>query len=439
MGNRVAYRGSIFTFKPTATLANLPKKKTEINHQYLYLEDGVLVVENGMISEIADYKDYKEELKDIKQIDYRGKLITPGFIDTHLHATQSQIVAVYGKQLIDWLKYYVFPAETRFQDLGHARQDFNFFLDQLIKNGTTTACLYGPLYYESSDLLFSELDKRNLRCIAGNTMADSHSPDALKLSKEKNYENAKKLLEKWHGKNRLSFCITPRFALTCSEELLEMCGALKQEFPDAYIQTHLSENLSEIEQVKKLFPWATSYLEVYDRYGLVTDQSIFGHCIYLTENEIEKINEKKSIISWCPTSNNFLGSGFFNFEKASKKIDQITLATDWGAGNTLSMFKVLDDAYKVSILNNHSLPSMIRWYLATLGSAKALKIGDKIGHFSKNTEADFIVIDYQKTAILKYRSQQVDDIFELLFLIMSLADDRNIAATYINGSCAYSY
>lgn len=437
-----AYRGRIFYFKSTSTFKTIPYSK-EVDkgfhdHSYCYIEDGVLIVdENGKISEVGQYADLKKQLDNIPVVNYQGKLITPGFIDTHNHATQSAIVAAYGQKLLEWLNDYVFPAESHYKSDDHARTDLNFFIDLLLKNGTTTAVSYGPLFYDASNIFFEELQKRNMRFITGNTMMDDDAPDYLKLPTKENYDIAKKLIHKWHNTHRLSFCITPRFGLSSSEALLDMCSALVKEHPDAYIQTHLDENLNEIKATHKKFPWSKNYLDVYDHFGLVTDRSILGHCIHLTDAELILFRDKKAIIASCPTSNNFLGSGLFNFKRASKYTDRITFATDWAAGNSISMLRVMDDAYKVAMLSEFKLPSMLRWYLCTLGSARALQLDDKIGNFEKGKEADFTVIDPNATPILKYRHNQVDDIFEFLFIIMSLADEHNIAATYLMGKPAY--
>ncbi len=437
MVNKTAYRGSIFTFKETATLHNIPKKKSDSPDQYTYIEDGVMIVENGKITHVDNYSNIKNQINDMKVVDYKGKLITPGFIDTHIHAAQSGIVAAYGEKLLEWLENYVFPFESSYKNIETARKDLNFFLDSLIQNGTTTACAFGPLFYDATDIFFEEINKRKMRFITGNILMDKDSPDYFILSTQENYDNTVKLMEKWHNKGRIHFSLCPRFALSCSEEILEMCGALKKQHPDLYVQTHLDENLSEINAVKETFPWSKNYLDVYEHYGLVSDRSIFGHCIYTTEAELEVFKNSQAIIAWCPTSNNFLGSGLFDFQKASQYTDKITLATDMGGGNTFSMFAVMDDAYKVSMLQSSKLPSMIRWFLATLGSAKALQIDDKIGSLTPGKEADFIVIDPEASPLLKYRNNQVDDIFELLFILMTLADDRQIKAAYIFGDCAY--
>jgi len=440
MNKKSAYRGIIFYFKDSALLANLPVNKDLQkggDHQYVLLEDGVLIVDSGKITHVGNYADLKKELTGVDVVHYKNQIITPGFIDTHQHASQSAIVAAYGEKLLEWLNNYVFPAESTYSNDASARKDLNFFLDQLVKNGTTTAVSYGPLFYSAADIFFEELKRRNMRFITGNILMDINAPDSLRLSTEENYDVSKKLIEKWHNKNRLSYCISPRFALACSEKMLELCGALKKENPDCYIQTHLDENLNEIAAIKELYPWSKNYLGVYDRFGLVTDRSVFGHCIHMTDEEMELMKSSNAIISWCPLSNNFLGSGLFNYGRATKYTDKITLGTDWGAGNCLSMFAVMDDAYKVSMLNSVKLPSMARWYLATLGAAKALHLDDKIGNFTPGKEADFIVIDPDATSYLKYRREKVSDIFELLFIIMTLGSEENIAATYIFGNPVY--
>jgi guanine deaminase len=440
MSEKTAYRGTIFYFKDTANLSNLPANKdnpSDPNCQYVYIEDGVLIVESGKIVEVGNYDHFENKLSNVKQVDYKNKIITPGFIDTHQHASQSAIVAVYGEKLLEWLNTYVFPGESVYSDNKKARADLNFFLDMLIKNGTTTAVSFGPLFYEATDIFFEELKKRKMRFITGNILMDMNAPDELRLTTQENYDNSKKLIAKWNNKDRLSYCLSPRFALACTEKMLELCGALKKEHPDIYIQTHLDENVSEIEQVKKLYPKSKNYLDVYDRFGLVTNRSVFGHCIHTTEDELNLFKESGAIISWCPISNDFLGSGLFDFARTTKYTDKVTLGTDWGAGNTLSMFAVMDDAYKVAMLKSYKLPSMYRWFLSTLGAAKALHIDDKVGNFGPGKEADFIVIDPDASLFLQYRHERTQDIFDLLFVLMTVGNADNIFATYIYGEPAY--
>ena len=430
------YRGTLFYFREDAELTNFCGEKKEDARYVHFIEDGILVVEDGLIKEAGEYRELIKKYAGCPLTDYSGSLITPGFIDTHLHVTQSRIVAAYGEKLLEWLNNYVFPAEAAYTDPEVARKDINFFLTQLLKNGTTTACGYGPLRFEATDILFEELDRRNMRFISGNNMQDRNSPDYLCLSTEENLDVAERIIKKWHGNGgRQHYSLTPRFAYAASEELMEGAGVLKKQYPDIYIQTHIDENLAEIDGIKKLFPWSKNYLDVYDRFGLVTDKSIFGHCLYVTPEEYECLHDRQAIISSCPISNNFLGSGQFNFEKMMKYTDRITLGSDWAAGNTLSMMAVMDEFYKVSLLQDFKVYSMTRWFLATLGAAKSLGLDQYIGSFASGKEADFIVINPNADDVVKYRFNQVDDIFEMLFIIMTLGDSRLIQDTYVYGQC----
>lgn len=443
MKKTTSYRGSIFYFKDSATLANLPRKKEDglgsnyENSHYVYIEDGLLVVEEGKIKAVGAYQDLQKKFPNAKLINYQNKLITPGFIDAHQHACQSSIVAAYGEKLLEWLDDYVFPGESEYADEDYARENLSFFLDEVIKNGTTTAVSYGPLFYNATDIFFAELAKRNMRFITGNILMDNEK-SSFKLSTQENYDNMKKLIAKWHNKDRLSFCISPRFALSCTPELLELCGTLKKEHPDLYIQTHLDENKSEVAAVKKAYPWSKNYMDVYDHYGLVTDKTIFGHCIHITEPELERFKQARAVMVTCPLSNNFLGSGLFSLKKAIAYTDRIALGTDWGAGDSLSMLAVMDEVYKVAMLNSYKIPSMVRWYLCTLGAAKSLGLEEKIGNFSPGKEADFIVIDLAATAYLRYRLATARDIFEILFILMTIGDSHHIVAIYIYGNQLYT-
>lgn len=440
MTTKTAYRGSIFYFKATASFENLPRKLEELSASdkpFVYIEDGMLVVEDGKISAVGEYNTLSKTIGTTKIVDYKNKLITPGFIDTHQHASQSAIVAAYGEKLLEWLDDYVFPGESIYQDDESAKNDLNFFIDLLLKNGTTTAVSYGPLFYNACDIFFEILKKRNMRFITGNILMDINAPDNLRLTTQENYDNSVKLMEKWHNKSRISYCISPRFALACSQDMLQLCGELKKRQPDAYIQTHLDENLSEIAEIKTLYPWSKNYMDVYQHFGLVSDRTVFGHCIHTTEDELRLFQKSNAIISWCPLSNNFLGSGLFNPERTFKFTTNVTLGTDWGGGNCLSMFAVMDEAYKVSMLNSYKLPSMVRWYFATLGAAKSLKLDHKIGNFDIGKEADFIVINPDASEYLKYRHERVNNIYELLFILMTLGEQPNITATYIYGEPAY--
>ena len=432
------FRGAIFYFTKEASLYPFTGDKELDSRFFHYIENGLLAVENGIVMEAGEYRDLVKKYEGSELKDYTGCLITPGFIDTHLHITQSGIVAAYGEKLLKWLESYVFPREALYHNEDEAREDITFFLEQLLKNGTTTACGYGPLTFEATDIVFDELSTRNMRFIAGNTMQDMNSPEYLKLSTKDNIQVTEKMITKWRGKGRLHYALTPRFAFSCTEELLDTAGQMKKQYPDLYIQTHINENLNEIKAIKEMYPWSKNYLDVYDKFGLVTDTSIFGHCIHVTGPEYECFRDRKAIISSCPISNCFLGSGLFNFKKTMKYTDRITLGTDWAAGTTLSMLAVMDEFYKVSLLQDFRVYTMTRWFLSTLGAAKALGLDGYIGSFEPGREADFVVINPGADDIVKYRTEMVDDIYEMLFIIMTLGNVTLIKDTYVFGKCMTS-
>lgn len=428
----VAYRGSLLDF------VSDPYKAEKIEDSYRYVEDGLLVVEDGKIVKISEYSDLIVELsKDIKIVDYSGKLITPGFIDTHIHYPQSEIIGAYGEQLLEWLNTYTFPAERKFVDKVHAKNSAKFFLDELFRNGITTALVFPTIHPQSVDAFFEESMKYNARMICGKMMMDRNAPDYLLDTPQSSYDESKALIKKWHNKDRFSYAITPRFAPTSTPEQLEAAGALKKEYPDTYVQTHLSENKAEIEWVLSLYPDRKSYLDVYDHYNLLSSKTVLGHCIHLSDEEFLSLKENKSVISFCPTSNLFLGSGLFNVGKALDMGVEFTLATDVGAGTSFSMLQTLNEAYKVAQLQEHKLPVFEGFYYSTLGAATALELGDKIGNFDQGKEADFIVIELTKTPLQKLRMSVAKNIAEKLFVLMTVGDDRNIYATYIFGNLVH--
>lgn len=428
----VAYRASLLDF------ISDPNKAIKVEDSYRYFEDGLLIVEDGKIINMGEFSKLIMDLRsDVEIIDYSGKLIMPGFIDTHIHYPQSEIIGAYGEQLLEWLNTYTFPAERKFEDKSHAKKIANFFLKELFRNGTTTAVVFPTVHPQSVDAFFEESKKVNARMICGKVMMDRNAPDFLQDTAQSSYDDSKALIEKWHNKDRFSYAITPRFAPTSTPEQLEAAAALKKEYPDTYVQTHLSENKDEIDWVLSLFPERKSYLDVYDHYNLLSSKSIFAHCIHLSDEEFTTLRDHKSIISFCPTSNLFLGSGFFDMGKAIDMGVDFTMATDVGAGTSFSILQTLNEAYKVAQLQGHKLPVFEGAYYSTLGTAKALELDDKIGNFDKGKEADFIVMDFAATPMQKLRMSAATDITEKLFVLMTVGDDRNIAATYVNGSMVH--
>lgn len=408
-----------------------------------YLADGLLVIENGKIKAFDTYENLKDQYANLDITTYSSNLILPGFIDLHVHYPQTEMIASHGEQLLEWLDRYTFPTEAKFRDVDYARTIASFFLDELLRNGTTTALVLTTIFSHSVDVLFEEAQRRDMRLIAGQVLMTRNAPDYLLNDANTAYEQNRELIRKWHHKDRLLYAITPRFAITSTNEELTLAGALKAEFPDVYVHSHLSENLREIEFTSALFPDSKDYLEVYEQFGLVGDRSIFAHGIHLSNSEFERLSNAGAAIAFCPTSNLFLGSGLFNLDKA-KEIEQsvkVGLGTDVGGGTSFSLLQTMADAYKVIQLQGGQLSAFQAFYLATLGSAKALSLDEKLGSFDVGKEADFIVLDLQATPLMALRNltptESLDDLASSAFALMMLGDDRAIKATYIRGNLAH--
>jgi guanine deaminase len=399
-----------------------------------YIEDGLLVIEDGAIARHGPAEELLSSLADGTPLeDLSGKLIVPGFIDCHVHYSQLDIIASYGEQLLDWLNRYAYPAEARFADADHARSVADFFLDELLRNGTTTALVFATVFPQSVDAIFAAAEERSMRLIAGKVLMDRRCPEDLRDDAETGYRDSKALIERWHGKGRLGYAITPRFALTSTEEQLGAAGRLAAEYPDTWIHTHLAENQAEVDQIAKQFPWSRSYLDVYDHFGLVRNRSMFAHCLHLDDADRTLMAENNAAGAFCPTSNLFLGSGLFDLQSMVDAGISVGLATDVGGGTSLSLLRTMNEAYKILHLQAQSLPASRALYLATLGAAEALGLDDCIGNFAAGKEADFIVLDTGGSSITARRAQAATSIDELLFSLIFLGDDRNIAATYLQG------
>ncbi|MDH3338279.1 MAG: guanine deaminase [Gammaproteobacteria bacterium] len=427
---RQAFRASVFH-----CLAD-PGPQAERSAVEFY-EDGLLVVEDGVFTQIGPADKLLASLpKDAQVEDLSGTLIIPGLIDCHVHFSQLDIIASYGEQLLDWLNRYAYPAEARFADADHAHEVAGFFLDELLKNGTTTAMVFATVFPRSVDAIFEAAEKRNMRLIAGKVLMDKMCPDELSDDAESAYGDSKALIERWHDKGRLGYAITPRFALTSSEEQLEAAGRLAEEYPDTWVHTHLAENQEEVDQIANQFAWSRSYLDVYDRFGLLRDRSMFAHCLYLDAVDRALMAKKGGAGAFCPTSNLFLGSGLFDLDSMADAGVRVGLATDVGGGTSLSLLKTMSEAYKVLHLQGQSLPASRALYLATLGAAEALGLDDRIGSFAAGKEADFVVLDAGGSSMTARRAQATTSLDELLFSLIFLGDDRNIAATYLQGQRA---
>ena len=408
-----------------------------VEHSYEYFEDGLLVIDNGRVANVGHAADLLPTLKGVDITEYRDALITPGFIDTHIHYPQTGMIASYGEQLLDWLNTYTFPTEQQFADKAHAAEVAGIFLKELLRNGTTTALVFGSVHKQSVDAFFEAAEALNLRMIAGKVLMDRNAPDYLTDTPESGYADSKELIERWHGKGRLHYAVTPRFAPTSTPEQLGLAGKLFGEYPDLYMHTHLSENLKEIEWVKALFPERTGYLDVYDHFKLIGARSVFAHGVHLCDEECKRLAETGSAVAFCPTSNLFLGSGLFDLNKLEQHGVRIGLGTDVGAGTSFSQLQSLNEAYKVMQLQGKKLDPFKSLYLATLGGANALYLDDKIGNFASGKDADFVVLDYNATPLISYRMQQAKSLDERLFALTMLGDDRAIKQTFAAGQSVH--
>jgi guanine deaminase len=402
-------------------------------------EDGLLVVADGKVQAAGDYASLVDTLAPgVTVTDYRGKLIMPGFIDTHLHYPQTDMIASPAPGLLPWLETYTFPTERAFGDPAHGREVAEFFLDQLLRSGTTTAMVYCTVHRASVDAFFEASSARHLRMAAGKILMDRNCPDFLSDSAEGGVRDSEELIRKWHNKGRNMYAITPRFAPTSTEAQLGAAGELARAYPDTYIQTHVSENRDECAWVQSLFPAARSYLDVYDQYGLMRERAMYGHCIWLDERDFARMAESGAAAAVCPTSNLFLGSGLFDFDRADAARVALSLATDVGGGTSFSMLQTMNEAYKVARLKGSYLPAARMFYLATLGAARSMQLEGTIGNFVAGAEADFIVLDPKSTPLMARRTERCNNLEELLFALALLGDDRAVAATYACGKLVHA-
>lgn len=421
------YRGELLHF-----LAD--PAKVALQDSYQYFEDGLMIIKDGLIESIGEANELLPTLDDnIDVTHYKSGLMMPGFVDTHVHYPQTEMIASYGEQLLEWLENYTFPFERQFSDLEHGKNVAEFFLSQLLEAGTTTALVFGTVHKASVDAFFTVAQQKKLRMICGKVLMDQNCPDYLSDTAQTGYDDSKALIEKWHNTDRLQYAITPRFAPTCSTEQLNKAGQLLAEHPSVYLHTHLSENKAEIAWVKALFPDSTSYLDVYDKSKLLGRRSVFAHGVHLHDEECQRLGETNSAIAFCPSSNLFLGSGLFNLQQAQKFDVNVGLGSDIGAGTTFSMLSTINEGYKTQQLRQEKLSPFQSLYLATLGGARALDLEGTVGNFTQGAEADFVLLDYHATPLMARRMQHCTTLSEKLFILSMLGDERHVKATHIMG------
>lgn len=420
----------------TLSFRELPRSHTD-EASYIFEEDGAVAISDGLIAASGSFSAVREQFSEAEIIDHRPNLILPGFIDTHLHFPQVQVIGSFGAKLLDWLNTYTFVEEQKYADTAHCERMATHFFDNLLRNGTTTAVAYCSVHKTSAEAYFAEAERRNLRMIGGKVMMDRNAPDALCDTPQSSYDDSKDLIAKWHGRGRAHYAISPRFAITSTPTQLEMAQALKAEHPDCYLQTHLSENDAEIKLTLELYQSARDYLDVYEMYDLLGDKSLFGHCIHLSDRERVAMAQSSSVAVFCPTSNLFLGSGLFDEDGLREQGVRTAVATDIGGGTSYSMLKTLDEAYKVLQLRNQILNPLKSFYMMTLGNARALQLEHQIGTLEEGSEADIVVMDTHATAAMALRMETVNTLSEELFVLQTMGDDRTVAASYVAGKSSH--
>lgn len=406
-----------------------------------YESDGIILMEAGRITAVGPASEIQTRLPaDTPMRHYPHSILMPGFVDAHIHYPQVEIIGSYGAQLLEWLNKYTFPTEAKFNDARHAQAIAQFFITELQRNGTTAASVFCTSAPASVDAIFHAAQPDNMLILAGKMMMDCHAPAAILDTAQSSYDDSKALIKRWHKQGRCLYALSPRFALTSSPRQLELAGALMREHEDIRLQSHISENQAEVARAAELYPRRKHYTDIYDACGLLNRRAIYGHGIHLSESELDRFYETGAKIAHCPTSNFFIGSGLFNIARAKANARPITvgLGTDVGGGTSFSMLRTMSAAYKMAQMNGISLTAAQGFYLATLGSAQALGIEERVGTFKVGHEADIIVIDPRATPLLKLRADVADSLEELLFALMICADDRAIEATYIAGEAVYA-
>ena len=427
---RLALRGDLLDFIATPAWAD-----TSL-HGVRLLSDHWLLIEGGRIAGTQPGTQWPDA--SWKCQDHRGRLIMPGFIDTHVHSPQLDIIASYGAELLDWLNTYTFPAELRYADPAHADAGAALFLDALLAHGTTSAVVFATVHKVSDDALFAAAQQRGIRLIAGKVLMDRHAPEGLRDDVAQAERDCIDLIERWHGLDRLAYAVTVRFAPTSTPEQLAMAGRLCQAHPGVYMQTHVAENRAEVRWVRELFPEARSYLDVYARAGLLNERSVLAHGIWLDDEDRAALRASGAQIAHSPSSNLFLGSGLFGWRAAEEAGAAVSLASDVGGGTSLSMLRTMADAYKMQALAGERLTAWKALHTATLGAAQSLGLEDEIGSFEPGRMADVCVWDWAAGPVARRRMAMARDLHERAFAWMTLADERNLVAAFVGGIERYA-
>ena len=394
---------------------------------------GGVLIEGGHIAATGPAAKLRAAHPHAQVTDYGDALICPGFVDAHVHYPQTAMIASWGKRLIDWLNLYTFPEEMRLSDPAYAAKIAGRYLDLTLDYGTTTVCSYATIAPHSVDAIFEAASTRGQRIVTGKTCMDRNAPDGLLDTAQTAYDDSKALIDRWHGKGRASYAITPRFTPTSSADQLAALGALWAERPDCLMQTHLSEQVDEIAWVRDLVPHARDYLDTYEEHGLIGPRAVFGHAIHMTPREIDRLSETGAAVVHCPTSNTFIGSGLFDMAGLAARHIPIGLATDTGGGSSFSMLRTMAAAYEIGQLRGTPLHAAQLMWLATAGSARSLHLHDKVGTLSAGLEADITVLDLASTPAIAQRATTANDIWDNVFATIMMGDDRAITDVWVNG------
>lgn len=406
------------------------------HHEVRHENKGAVVVgDDGTILWTGPHSLLPRGFQQVATDDHGDNIVMAGFIDAHIHFPQLRLLAAPGKDLLDWLTRFTFPEEARYGDFDYAKAQADLFLKHLFAHGTTAAMAFCSVHKASADALFEAALARNMALITGKTMMDRNAIPAVHDDAATGGIDSELLYRAWHGKGRLRYAVSPRFAITSSEAQLKVAGELLQSLPDALMQTHISESVGEIARVKALFPNERDYTAVYERFGLVNDRGIFAHGIHLSESECQRLHAAGATIAHCPTSNNFLGSGLMSMAHLARQERPVkyAVATDVGGGTSYSMLATLGEAYKVQMLTGYKASALEFFRLATLGNAERLRIDHEAGSLDVGKHADIVVLDPKATPVLAARQELSQSLEETLFALMILGDDRAVRATYVAG------
>jgi guanine deaminase len=409
----------------------------------IYEKDGLLLVGpdatgRQVVRAVGPYLDLARNFPGVAVEHLPGRIIAPGFIDLHIHFPQTDVIGSPAAGLLPWLENYTFPHESRFADEAHSGELAVFFIDELLRHGVTSALAFATSHPASVNALMAEAQRRGMRLVCGKVLQDRHSPDGVRDATEQSLIDTEALIQRWHGHDRLGYAITPRFAPSCSEAQLRGAGELAAKYPDVWIQSHVAENLDEIKWARELFPASRSYLAVYDDFGLMRERAIYAHCIHFDDDDRALMRATGAAAAVSPTSNLFLGSGFFDYEGAQRIGFKHGLASDVGGGTSFSPFHTMLAAYYVGREGQTkpgvSLSPQNLWWQHTAGAAQALGLEGVIGNLQPGCEADFIVLDPKATPLLARKTSQATSLDELLFSLIVLGDDRVIERAHIAGS-----